>query len=738
MEEKGKSIITIILRISLPSRSNGDIRPVSVPSNFLQTPALRANNLVSHPLPPSHRPLPPAQMLGNSLIISRPLERVQRSSEAAKQGNLIPLYRSIPSGHLTPETAYRCLVKEDKRDAPSFLFESVEPGCQQVGLSNVVKVGLFLFGLFSSDFFKKRLWEARSHNVLMSSLKHFVTLGGIGAEFCGMYGVMDRASMAGYLTEPRWNPAGARSSWRRRQRPLSEAAEPGNLIPLYQSILSDQLTPVLAYRCLVKEDERDAPSFLFESVDPAGLHQTSSLGWYSVIRAQPCMEIVAKENMVTIMDQREGWRTEKFVEDPMVFLGGLWTSGSPSVVMSSLKHFVKAFVIHWVQLDQLSSVEEAFNVGMNQLNTLVSRVPDDIVPQRFERRTFADPFEVYRALRIVDPSPYMTYLQARGCILVASSPEILARAKKVTSESLDHLSSWDALRAALPVGTVSGVPKEARPRLGASTPPSCTLEKTHGILHKLLSSTLFPPIDNGRYILIGAQPAVEFVAKENFVTVIDGWEGSRREEFVEDPMRLLKCMMEKWKPQPLVGGLDTSPTTPFIYVEKKLSFFSAPKDDRCLPDIDVCLYDDVILFDQKSLGKILLSGDEKERAKHMRMLDLEKNDISKVCKADYVTLEKIGRLSSTPVTGELFEHLSCWDVLQVALPSVVVSGAPKAKAIELIDQLEQSRRGPYGGGVGCISFFGDMEMSVTSDLIVFKTGTRVAHIQLGVTIKEAL
>ncbi|KAI8536260.1 hypothetical protein RHMOL_Rhmol10G0242900 [Rhododendron molle] len=53
-------------------------------------------------------------------------------SEAVEHGNLIPLYRSIPSGHLTPETAYRCLVKEDEIDAPSFLFESVEPGLQQV------------------------------------------------------------------------------------------------------------------------------------------------------------------------------------------------------------------------------------------------------------------------------------------------------------------------------------------------------------------------------------------------------------------------------------------------------------------------------------------------------------------------------------------------------------------------------------------------------------------------------
>ena len=47
-----------------------------------------------------------------------------------------------------------------------------------------------------------------------------------------------------------------------------EAAKRSNLVPLYQCIFSDQLTPVLAYRCLVKEDDREAPSFLFESVEP--------------------------------------------------------------------------------------------------------------------------------------------------------------------------------------------------------------------------------------------------------------------------------------------------------------------------------------------------------------------------------------------------------------------------------------------------------------------------------------
>ncbi|KAL9367922.1 hypothetical protein Peur_039121 [Populus x canadensis] len=96
---------------------------------------------------------------------------------------------------------------------------------------------------------------------------------------------------------------------------FQEASKNGNLIPLYRCIFSDHVTPMLAYRCLVREDDRDAPSFLFESVEP-GL-DASTIGRYSVIGAQPSMEIVAKENMVTIMDNYEGRRREEIVEDPM-------------------------------------------------------------------------------------------------------------------------------------------------------------------------------------------------------------------------------------------------------------------------------------------------------------------------------------------------------------------------------------------------------------------------------------
>ncbi|KAK5818385.1 Anthranilate synthase component I-2, chloroplastic -like protein [Gossypium arboreum] len=488
-----------------------------------------------------------------------------------------------------------------------------------------------------------------------------------------------------------------------------EASKNGNLVPLYRCIFSDHLTPVIAYRCLVKEDDRDAPSFLFESVEP-GL-MASSVGRYSVVGAQPSIEIVAKENMVTIMNHAEGSKIEEIVDDPMivprrimeqwepqridelpeVFCGG-WVgyfsydtvryvekkklpfSSAPLddrnlpdahlglyddvIVFDHVEK--KAFLIHWVRLDQYSSVDEAYNDGMKRLETLVSRVHDIdppklpagsiklytrlfgpkleissmtsdayteavlrakehilagdifqiVLSQRFERRTFADPFEIYRALRIVNPSPYMTYLQARGCILVASSPEILTRVKK---------------------GKITN--------------------------------------------------------------------------------------------RPLAGTIRRGKT---------------PKEDLMLE-------------------KELLA-DEKQCAEHIMLVDLGRNDVGKVSKPGSVKVEKLMNIEryshvmhiSSTVTGELLDDLTSWDALRAALPVGTVSGAPKVKAMELIDQLEVTRRGPYSGGFGGISFSGDMDIALALRTIVFPTATRydtmysykdankrrewVAHLQAGAGI----
>ncbi|KAK2634713.1 hypothetical protein Ddye_029505 [Dipteronia dyeriana] len=462
-----------------------------------------------------------------------------------------------------------------------------------------------------------------------------------------------------------------------------EASKNWNLVPLCRCIFSDQLTPVLAYRCLVQEDDREAPSFLFESVEPG--HRASNVGRYSVVGAQPVMEIVAKENKVTIMDHEKGTLVEEYVEDPMVIPRRISEEWKPQLIDDLPDAFCggwvgyfsydtvryvekkklpfkkaphddrhladihlglydnvivfdhvekKAYVIHWVRLDQHSSTENAYKEGVKRLEKLVAKVQDIdpprlspgsvdlqtrqfgpslkksnmtceayknaviqakehiqagdifqiVLSQRFERRTFADPFEVYRALRVVNPSPYMTYLQARGCILVASSPEILTRVKR------------------------------------------------NKIVNRPLAGTV-----------------------------------RRGKNAVEDEM------------------LETQ-----------------------------------------------LLNDAKQCAEHVMLVDLGRNDVGKVSKAGSVKVEKLMNVEryshvmhiSSTVTGELQDHLSNWDVLRAALPVGTVSGAPKVKAMELIDELEVNRRGPYSGGFGGVSFTGDMDIALALRTMIFHTGAR--------------
>ncbi|CAN1257022.1 Anthranilate synthase alpha subunit 1, chloroplastic [Linum perenne] len=355
-----------------------------------------------------------------------------------------------------------------------------------------------------------------------------------------------------------------------------EAAKQGkNLVPLQYQIFSDQLTPVTAYRCLVKEHDTQSPSFLFEPVESSA-HSLSTVGRYSVVGAYPSVEIVAKDKRVTIMDHERGTLTEDYAQDPMVIPRNISRAWKPLLISDLPPVFCggwfgffsydmmryaenvklpfssaprddlnlpdmhlglyddvliidhvqkKVYVIHWVHIDRYTSVQSAYVDGMKRLETLVARVHDidpisyatqtlknlpnlcspklsvgfvngqthttgpllekssktvsQVVPRQwFERRTFADPFEVYRALGVVNPSPYMAYLQARGCISVSSSPEIFTQVKQVsrnvkveklmeierlhnvmhisttvTGELKNNLTVWDALQAALTIGT---------------------------------------------------------------------------------------------------------------------------------------------------------------------------------------------------------------------------------------------------------------------------------------------
>ena len=465
-------------------------------------------------------------------------------------------------------------------------------------------------------------------------------------------------------------------------------------VPLRVRLLADQLTPVLAYRRLVAPDERNAPSFLLESVE-GGERQ----GRYSILGSRPVKEIVATggfggddplARMRRATADIELSPASATARDalPACFLGG-WVGyaaydavryaepeklnqpprddrGLPDVAFA-LYDGVVVFdhvdkMVHVVQLALVApdaDIEGVYNQAVSKLEKRVveiqthskplpaGRVPSDAPPatlasnmtraqhaamldkaleyiragdifqvvlgQRFERRSKVDPFDVYRALRAVNPSPYMVYMQTGGCILVASSPEILCRVRRETSPERERAGS----------------------------------ESSNAPTHSLT---------------LGARQGASSVGPRFIVTN-----------------------------RPLAGTRKRG---------------STPEEDR-------------------ALEKDLLA-DQKERAEHIMLVDLGRNDVGQIAKPGTVqlpTVMEVERYShvmhiSSTVTGELRAGLDCWDALRAALPVGTISGAPKIRAMQIIDELEPIRRGPYGGGMGYVGLDGQMDIALALRTIV--------------------
>jgi anthranilate synthase component 1 len=463
-------------------------------------------------------------------------------------------------------------------------------------------------------------------------------------------------------------------------------------VPVGVRLLADQLTPVVAYRRLVAPDARTAPSFLLESVE-GGERQ----GRYSIMGAQPIADVMAtgphavvtgaagnvvraQRSVNPLLLPRELSRGVRLAvpggmvergELPGCFLGG-WVGyagydavryaepeklsrppvddrGLPDVDFAFYDGVVVfdhvAKVVYVVQLALVGrpvwggsevGAERAYEEACAKLAARVAQIQRHdarplpsgrieraglsptplrsnltrqeharmveraleyiragdifqvVVGQRFERRSEADPFDVYRALRAVNPSPYMVYLQARGCILVASSPEILCRVRR-----------------------------------------------------------------EGRGLVVTNRPLA----------------GTRRRG-------------------------------------------STPAEDE-------------------ALERDLLS-DPKERAEHIMLVDLGRNDVGRVARPGSVELAAVMEVEryshvmhiSSTVTGVLREGLDCWDALSAALPVGTISGAPKVRAMQIIDELEPVRRGPYGGGMGYAGLDGQMDIALALRTMVVPTAMR--------------
>jgi anthranilate synthase component I len=139
--------------------------------------------------------------------------------------------------------------------------------------------------------------------------------------------------------------------------------------------------------------------------------------------------------------------------------------------------------------------------------------------------------------------------------------------------------------------------------------------------------------------------------------------------------------------------------------------------------------------DRRIAGELI--ADEKERAEHVMLVDLGRNDLGRVCEYGSVHVDELMEIESyshvmhivSTVSGTLREGLGPMDALRSVLPPGTLSGAPKVRAMQIIDELEPVKRGGYGGAIGYLSYSGDLDTAIHIRTVVVKDG--VAHIQAG-------
>jgi len=145
------------------------------------------------------------------------------------------------------------------------------------------------------------------------------------------------------------------------------------------------------------------------------------------------------------------------------------------------------------------------------------------------------------------------------------------------------------------------------------------------------------------------------------------------------------------------------------------------------PDEDVALMEE-------------LRADPKECAEHIMLVDLGRNDLGRVCEPGSVQVEELMGMESyshvihmvSSVSGTLSEQHTAMDALKAAFPAGTVSGAPKVRAMEIIDELEPVRRGPYAGAIGYLAYGGDLDTCICIRTVILRDG--VAHVQAGAGI----
>ena len=450
---------------------------------------------------------------------------------------------------------------------------------------------------------------------------------------------------------------------------FTRKAREGNLIPVYQEVLADVESPVSA---LLKFSSHRYP-FLLESVEGG-----ETWGRYSFVGFDPRLIFRSKGELAEIIE--DGRRKTMSIADPLEALRGILSRYRPVLVEGLPRFFGGA--VGYAGYDTVRFFEKLPHAAKDDLGLWDAcfSIADtllifDNVTHRLKIVSNAfveDERKAALAYRIaVEKIQGITRMLGRSL-----------RPRAVRRSRMPHFSSThsrkefrEMVRRAkeyILSGDIIQVVLSQRFKAGNSLSPI----QVYRALRAINPSPYMFYLDLGGVTLVGSSPEV-----------------------------LVRLEGEKIVLRPIAGTRPRGRT---------------PEDDL-------------------SLEKQLLA-DPKERAEHIMLVDLGRNDVGRVARAgtvkvnDLMTIERYSHVMHivSNVVGDLAHGNDCFDVLRAAFPAGTVTGAPKVRAMEIIDELERVRRGPYAGAVGYFSFTGNMDMGIIIRTIVF-TGKTI-YIQAGAGI----
>ncbi|AKU16749.1 anthranilate synthase component I [Luteipulveratus mongoliensis] len=459
---------------------------------------------------------------------------------------------------------------------------------------------------------------------------------------------------------------------------FAELARERRVIPVVRRLLADGETPLGVYRKLAQ----DRPgTFLLESAEHGGVWSR-----YSIIGA-------SSHATLTEQDGEATWLGEPPV--------GVPTGGSPTDALR----------------DTVAALATVPIPGLPPLTGgMVGTVTYDAV-RRWERLpdTGTDDLDLPEVAMMLATDLAVLDHRDGSLLLVANAinyDNTDARVENAWADAVERLDRMTAqLAAAAPSTVAVPHPVELEP---SSTH---TREQFHDMVERckedIRAGEAFQIVVSQRFSVPCAADALDVYralrasnpSPYMYLLRLPHPDGSTYDVVGSSPEALVKVTGRKVITHPIAGSRPRGKT---------------PEDDQRLADE--------------------LSADPKERAEHLMLVDLSRNDLQRVCRAGTVdTVEfmqvrhysHIMHLEST-VIGELKAGRSAYDVLVATFPAGTLSGAPKPRAMQIIDELEPSRRGVYGGVVGYLDFAGDLDLAIAIRTAVLKEGT--AHVQAGAGI----